>query len=475
MIEGLEVFPFAGQVQRQWRWQPGLPSQPKPEQIELPFSTSRATVVPTNDGKTYFTLPTQGRLRRVAGVYSPLGGSAPTLEAYVRKVESSGGAIVLRDTTAKVTDFDAFGNVLAEEVVDQRRRSHAPRRAHVQERHRAVGARAAPDAEGVQRGGDALAVPDAHARRRRSYGEVETESTESDDGSPETKLKVVYERDDFGNVTEHHGGRCIRASPVVHDDVRRRGHLSREPRERGRAHDVHGVRRRGSACSRSMTDPNQLVTERQFDGFGRLGLETRPDGTQTTITLSRTKDGGPSKKAWRVTQRTTTSGGADDTVEYDSLGRPIRWWWHGPATPRPTGDPPRLMQEVAYDARSGKVARRSVPVSEGTPESEILFDVYEYDALGREVRHTTPWNAAVQTAYDGLLVEVTDPLLNVTIIEHDALGRPVTITDAAKGRASWSTYDFERSIRPGGPSSWKHTLRPLKSPFLSHARSSRRS
>src|SRR6185503_3209827 len=33
------------------------------------------------------------------------------------------------------------------------------------------------------------------------YGEVETESTETDDGSPETKLRVVYGRDDFGNVT----------------------------------------------------------------------------------------------------------------------------------------------------------------------------------------------------------------------------------------------------------------------------------
>jgi hypothetical protein len=30
-------------------------------------------------------------------------------------------------------------------------------------------------------------------------------------------------------------------------------------------------------------------------------------------------------------------------------------------------------------------------------------------------------------------VEVTDPLLNVTVIEQDALGRTVTLTDAARG------------------------------------------
>ncbi|NUQ79927.1 MAG: hypothetical protein HUU21_41030, partial [Polyangiaceae bacterium] len=35
--DALNVFPFAGQVAQQWRWTPGLPSQPKPDQIELSF------------------------------------------------------------------------------------------------------------------------------------------------------------------------------------------------------------------------------------------------------------------------------------------------------------------------------------------------------------------------------------------------------------------------------------------------------
>jgi YD repeat-containing protein len=94
------------------------------------------------------------------------------------------------------------------------------------------------------------------------------------------------------------------------------------------------------------------------------------------------------------------------------------------------------MQEVAYDARSGKIARRSVPVIEGISESLMDFDEYEFDAVGREVRHTTPWKALVQTAYEGLFAHVTDPLGNVTSTEIDPLGRPVEITDAAKGRTS---------------------------------------
>jgi len=63
------------------------------------------------------------------------------------------------------------------------------------------------------------------------------------------------------------------------------------------------------------------------------------------------------------------------------------------------------MQEVAYDPRSGQVARRSVPVSEGTDESKMLFDAFAYDALGREVRHTSAWNAITDTDYDGLLAK----------------------------------------------------------------------
>ncbi|KYF94663.1 hypothetical protein BE20_05935 [Sorangium cellulosum] len=89
-------------------------------------------------------------------------------------------------------------------------------------------------------------------------------------------------------------------------------------------------------------------------------------------------------------QRSTTTGGADDTVEFDTLGRAIRWLWYGPDPSQGSRDAPRLMQEIVYDALGEHVARRSVPVSEDTPEREMLYDRYEHDAGGREVRHTTP-------------------------------------------------------------------------------------
>src|SRR5262249_33456188 len=47
-VEDLHVFPFAGQVAHTWRWQPGLVSQPKPDQIELSFSDIKRTFFATN-------------------------------------------------------------------------------------------------------------------------------------------------------------------------------------------------------------------------------------------------------------------------------------------------------------------------------------------------------------------------------------------------------------------------------------------
>src|SRR5262249_5680056 len=67
-LGAVTVFPFAGQVQHEWRWAPGLPAQPKPDQIELSFGDVTPTFVPTNGGATYFTLATKHRLRREEGV-----------------------------------------------------------------------------------------------------------------------------------------------------------------------------------------------------------------------------------------------------------------------------------------------------------------------------------------------------------------------------------------------------------------------
>ncbi|XXY20357.1 RHS repeat-associated core domain-containing protein [Sorangium sp. So ce216] len=439
--EELQVFPFAGQVKQEWHWAPGLPGQPRPDAIEMSFLDVEREVVPASEGATYFTLATERRLRRAQGVVPPESGDLTTVREYVEQVERGDGgdhgATVLRDSTAKVTDFDAFGNVRGEEVssrgVDL---TLEMTRTYKNDTERWVLGQLQTEEECSAAAGRSQCR--TLVRTTTDYGEIETEAIDSDEGIADTKLDVVYARDDFGNITGvtaddafgHHRSWSTKYDaeglfPEKH--VNPAGHTTRV------AYDPD----LGVLVKR--VDPNGLATAWKHDGFGRVGLEVRPDGTQTTVALSRTKDGGPAGDAWRLIQRTTTAGGADDEVEVDSRGRPIRWWWHGPSAEGVREAPPRLMQEIAYDARGEHVARRSVPVREGTPERDMLYDVYEHDAVGREVRHTTPWKAVVETEYDALRVRVTDELDHVTVVEKDALGRTVSVTDAASGV---TRYDY---------------------------------
>ncbi|WP_437531191.1 RHS repeat-associated core domain-containing protein [Sorangium sp. So ce726] len=439
----LQVFPFAGSVQRTLRGAPGLASQPRSEQIELSFSDVTRTLVPTNNGATYFTLPTERRVRQAQGVYPPPGGATPSVEAYVREIEGGGdGATLLRDSVSKVTDFDTFGNVRAEEVstegVDL---TLEVTRTFKNDTERWVLGQLETQKECSAAAG--MSQCRTLTRTTTIYGEVETESTESDDGLPDTKLKLTYERDDFGNITgvtaeDAFGHKRTSSTDFDEESMFPEKYVNAA----GHATLVEFDDALGVLLKR--VDPNQLVTTWAHDGFGRLGVERRPDGTTTTVSLARSKDGGPEQDAWRVRQQSITTGGADDTVEFDSLGRPIRWLGYGPE-PEPSegsGGAKRIMQEIGYDALGEHIARRSVPVREDTPESAILYDRYEYDAVGREVRHTTPWNATTTTEYDGLQVRVTDPLDHVTVTEQDTLGRIKTITDAADGITRYAYGPF---------------------------------
>ncbi|WP_437480466.1 RHS repeat-associated core domain-containing protein [Sorangium sp. So ce1014] len=450
----LQVFPFAGHVQRTWRWAPGLPSQPRPDQIELSFLDVKRTVVPTNDGATYFTLPTERRVRRAQGVYPPPSGAMPLVETYVRQVEGGGGgATLLRDSVSKVTEFDEFGNVRVEEVstsgVDL---TLNVTRTFKNDTERWVLGQLETQKECSAAAG--LSQCRILTRTTTIHGEVDTESTESDDGLPDTKLSLTYTRDDFGNITGVTAEDAFGHKRTSTTELDEEG-LFPEKYVNAAEHTTIVEYDDALGVLLKRVDPNQLVTEWKYDGFGRLGIETRPDGTTTTVTLSRTKDGGPSQDAWRVMQQSTTTGGADDTVEYDSLGRPIRSWWYGPE-PEPSqgwGEAKRILQEIGYDALGEHIARRSVPVSEDTPESERLYDRYEHDAVGREVRHTTPWNAVTTAEYDGLLARVTDPLDHVTVTEQDPLGRTEAITDAAGGitRYGYGPFGMLHTVTdPGG-------------------------
>ncbi|MEZ4310025.1 MAG: hypothetical protein R3F14_18450 [Polyangiaceae bacterium] len=281
-------------------------------------------------------------------------------------------------------------------------------------------------------------------RTTTEYGEIETESVIGDgDGGaaagidPTTKLEIAYERDRFGNIVT-----------ITATGASAKPRISKVGWDAEGSFPTHHTNPAGHTTVldfdarlgvvKRITDPNGLVTEHVADSFGRLGVEKHPDGTTTTFTVTRTKDGGPTKNAWRTRERTATSGGADEEVELDSRGRVVQRWWFGPS-PSAGAEPDsaRLTQIFDYDPRTGQLARRSVPVREDAATGQDLFDLFEQDALGREVRHVAPWGAVTTTVYDGMGVEVTDPLGQVTTTQNDALDRTVTVTDAGGGVTSY--------------------------------------
>src|SRR5262249_40128215 len=101
----------------------------------------------------------------------------------------------------------------------------------------------------------------------------------------------------------------------------------------------------GLGVLKTLIDPNKLVTQWKYDGFGRMTKEIRPDKTETTYTLSRERE---KDNAWTVKLETRSDGGADDTVEFDSLGRVVQRWSQGVAV----GGVPaqRVVQEIVFDA-----------------------------------------------------------------------------------------------------------------------------
>ena len=345
-----DVYPFVGQMVQQWQWSPELPTQPNPNQVEMAFADRTIDVVPTHDGQSYFTLPTNTRTRRMQGTFSGAG----TLETWVANVEKNDNATMLRDSTVKVVDYDEFANVLEVDVstVGIDATMHITRTVKNDVDKWQIDL---PDTQTECSTAAGLTLCRTIVRTTNTFGEVETEETSTSDNRNDSKLLVRYERDIFGNVTKviaddafgHH-----RETKTVFDKA------GVFPTKHINAMGHEMVSEYGNALGvlRKETDPNGLTTEWSYDGLSRLTLEQRPDGSQTTIVRTREKVDG----VWRMKERTTTTGGADDEVLFDSRARPIKTSSFGPLSSR-------QMQLIEYDRRSGKVARKSVTIAEGTP------------------------------------------------------------------------------------------------------------
>lgn len=195
------------------------------------------------------------------------------------------------------------------------------------------------------------------------------------------------------------------------------------------------------------TDVNNLVTTSAYDGFGRKILETRPDGTTTSINylcwdnsipMSGVKCPTPVGAAITAVQ-TITSGTGQNYIYSDILGRTVQANAQGFS-----GN--WIYKQTIYDVL-GRVSKVTHPYF----ASETQYcTTYSYDVLSRVRTVTEPGanttdcnntsgGLATTTTYNGFSTTVTNPLNQQRITVKNSQGLVVTAID----NAGTTTYTYD--------------------------------
>ncbi|EJL83317.1 RHS repeat-associated core domain protein containing protein [Polaromonas sp. CF318] len=202
----------------------------------------------------------------------------------------------------------------------------------------------------------------------------------------------------------------------------------------------------------SLTGPNSLATQWEYDGFGRKAKETRSDGTYTTWAYKLCTDAGISCPGpiggativWVAIEQSYAANAAVSAPEkrsyYDTLNRVVRSQTAGFDG---AGAAPTLVQDTEYDTL-GRVSRKSelYKLVGGT----AYWASYTYDALGRVTREESPdpdavGGIAVTTiSYSGLVTVVTNSKSQTKTTTRNAQGQVALLHDA-QGNSVVYTYD----------------------------------
>jgi RHS repeat-associated protein len=437
------VFPFAGQVVEGVTWSPASATQPAPTQIELTRTSAMLQQVFTDAGQivssgaaTYFTLPVIVQRWQQEGSFK--AGPEQTLLQWVAATEAT-PATVLRHVTSTVSDYDGYGNVLAQDQI-----------ADGVDLHDMLARQVKNDASswlvGLVESETACSSTSVAGQQCRVtkrtydvYGEVASAAL-GDPTDPGTQLTLGYERDTFGNVS-----RVVAADAFGHV---RATCTSYEPQgifpyamRNTLGHTVLTGYDPAFGVVTGSVDVNGLVTQRAYDGFGRLAEEIRPDGTWTVVSVSRTKDGGPKGNWWSSKITTQDVGGAVDVTELDGAGRPVRASRQSTAITSCGASicapSPVIEQDTQYDL-FGHPVRVSGPWLRGDALSGKYADTYAYDAAGRVTGHTDPWGRVTTYGYAVNVTSATD-WLGKSLTVADPLGRTIVTSDK-NGGATTITY-----------------------------------
>ena len=191
----------------------------------------------------------------------------------------------------------------------------------------------------------------------------------------------------------------------------------------------------------SLTGPNGLTTQWQYDGFGRKVKEIRADGTQTKwdYLFCNGVNGGTTpcpSLAIYVVQVTplaadgVTVNGPWSKTYYDSLQREIKSETIG------FDGSSVIAKDTEYDSL-GRVSRSSLPYyANQSPQ----WSSVSYDSLSRVLITTAPDGSQTLMAYNGLTTTVTNALNQVQTKVKNSAGQLVKVIDAQNNSLT-SQYD----------------------------------
>lgn len=192
-------------------------------------------------------------------------------------------------------------------------------------------------------------------------------------------------------------------------------------------------------------DLNDLRAEWDYDAFGRVILEEKPDGTKMAMSYVYCGSCPTNGKFYARTQFFASDGttqiGPTGTIYYDMLSRVIASDVQGFAG----GD---IRTSTIFNS-DGQVGQSSRPyfVSGGTP----AWTSFDHDALGRVIEADFPDGSETTYGYDGLTTIVTNDLGQTTTTIKNAQGLNATVTDAYSKSTNYIYDAFDNLLTVTDP------------------------